>query len=67
MHHISVARLQILMIPDFAITEYKVKGATFQMVILDLYRNTKLENQSSYKRFCSNYVQLLRLQTLDKI
>lgn len=62
---ISITRLQIPMTPGFAVTEYKVQGATFQSAILDLHRNSKSGDKGSHKRFCSTYVQLSRLQTLN--
>lgn len=55
------------MIPGFAVTDYKVQRATFRSTVLDLRRESKLDGQNSYKRFCSNYIQLSRLQSLDGI
>lgn len=51
----------------FTITKYKVQGATIRIVILYLQRNTKIRNKDSYKKLCSTYVQLLRLQILDRL
>lgn len=64
---ISVTRLQIPMTPRFAVTDYKVQGATFRTVILDLHRHSKCKDKSSYKRFYSTYVELSHLQTLDRV
>ncbi len=67
MRGISVTRLQIPMTPGFAVTEYKVRGATFRTAVLDLHKNTKSGDKGLHKRFCSIYVQLSRLQTLDGV
>ncbi len=67
MYGISVTRLKILMTPGFAITDYKVQGTTFQTAVLDLHRHSKSKDKDSHKRFCSNYVQLFRLQIFDGV
>lgn len=48
---ISVIRLQIPITPYFTITDYKVQRATFQLVVFDLHKNSKLEDKSLYKKF----------------
>ena len=54
------------MSPAFALTEYKVLGSTYQNVVLDLYRSSKVRGQdASHKRYCSVYVQLTRLRSLE--
>ncbi len=67
MRGISVTRLQIPMTPEFAITDYKVQGATFRTVMLNLHKHFKSTDKGLHKRFCFTYVQLSRLQTLDAV
>ncbi len=67
MRGISVTSLQIPMTLGFAITDYKVQEATFRTVVLDLHRDSKARDKGLHKRFCSTYVQLSRLQTLDGV
>lgn len=64
---INITRLQIPMTPGFAVTNYKIERATFQTAVLDLHRNSNLGSKGSHKKFCSTYVQLLCLQTLDRV
>ena len=60
-----VKRLQVPVSPDFALTEYKVQGSTYQNVVLDLHRPSKPHGQDgSHKRYCSVYVQLTRPRSL---
>lgn len=56
MHDISITRLQILMTLRIAVMKYKVQQTIFQIVVLDLYMNTKLENKGLHKRFYSTYI-----------
>ena len=63
----SVNRHQIGLTPGFAFTEYKVQGATFESAVLDLRRKSKKKGKESHKRFCSTYVQLSRLRTLQGV
>lgn len=63
---LAVSRLQIPITPGFASTDYKVQGGTFKPAVLDLRRKTTTHSVM-HKRFCSTYVQLLRLQTLDSV
>ena len=60
-------RRQVPICPAFALTEYKVQGATFDTAVLDLQRGPKSQWTSTHKRFCSTYVQLSRLKTLSGI
>lgn len=53
------------MTPGFAITDYKVQGATFKEAVLDLRRKSVDKTKNSHKTFCSTYVQLSRLQSLE--
>lgn len=64
---ISVSRLQIPMTPGFAVTDYKIQGATFRSALLDLRRGSKINGSGGHKRFCSTYVQLSRRQSLDGV
>lgn len=66
MHGVSVVRKQVPLTPGFAVTDYKVQGATFKEAILDLRRGRSSEVKS-HRRFCSTYVQLSRLQSLDGV
>lgn len=63
---ISINRMQIPLTPAFAVTDYKVQGATFKTAILDLQRG-QFANNVSHKSFCSTYVQLSRLQSLEGV
>lgn len=51
----------------FAVTDYKVQGATFQIAVLDLHRKSNSGSGGSHKKICSTYVQLSCLQTLDGV
>ena len=55
------------MTPGFAVTDYKVQGATFQTAVLDLRRGSKSDGMVLHKRFCSTYVQLSCLQSLQGV
>ncbi len=63
---ISINRMQIPLTPAFAVTDYKVQGATFKTAILDLQRS-QFANNVSHKAFCSTYVQLSCLQSLEGV
>ncbi len=60
-------RKQIGISPGFAYTEYKVQGATFKSVTLDLRHKTIKKTAKSHKRFCSIYVQRSRVQSLERV
>ncbi len=60
-------RKQIGITPGFAYTEYKVQGATFRSATLDLRRRTVKRTTENHKRFCSIYVQLSRLPSLEGV
>ncbi len=60
-------RKQIGISPGFAYTEYKVQGAMFKSATLDLRRKTIKKTTESHKRFCSIYVQLSRVQSLEGV
>lgn len=64
---ISITKLKILITSSFAITNYKMQKVTFWLAILDLYKNSKLEDKDLYQRFYSIYVQLSRLQILNGV
>jgi len=53
------------MCPAFSLTDYKIQGSTLTTAVLDLKDNPSLKGQSSHKKFCSIYVQLSRLRSLD--
>ena len=64
--NISVTRHQVPATPTWAITDYKVQGATYEEVTLDLHReNISSKDGSSHKIYCSNYVQLTRVRSLQ--
>ena len=53
------------MSPAFALTEYKVQGATYKNAVLDLHQKSKPRGEdASHKCYCSFYVQLSRLESL---
>ncbi len=58
---------QISITPGFAYTKYKVQVATFKSATLDLQQNTVKRTIENHKRFCSTYVQLSRLQSLEGV
>ncbi len=62
----SINRTQIPLNLPFAITQYKVQGATLKTTILDLQRGNSTTG-GSHRVFCSTYVQLSRLQSLDGV
>ena len=55
------------MCPAFSLTDYKIQGSTLTTAVLDLKDNPSLKGQSSYKKFCSIYVQLSQLRSLDRL
>ncbi len=63
---VSINKRQISLTPAFAITEYKVQGATFKTAILELQCKNSITG-GSHKAFCSTYVQLSCLQSLDSV
>ncbi len=58
----DISRLQLPITLGFALTEYKVQGATFDSVVVDLKRQSK-GVIATHKRFCSTYIQLSRLRS----
>ncbi len=64
---IRLNKKQIGISPGFAYTEYKVQGAMFKSATLDLQCKTIKKTTKSHKRFCSIYVQLSRVQSLEGI
>lgn len=61
----SVRRRQVPMCPAFSLTDYKVQGSTLTHAVLDLKHDPSARGQDSHKKYCSNYVQLSRLRTLE--
>jgi len=61
----SVRRKQVPICPAFGLTDYKIQGSTLIKAILDLKDNSSLKGQNSHKKFCSLYVQLSRLRSLN--
>ncbi len=59
----TISRLQLPITLGFALTEYKVQGATFDTAVVDLKRQSKGSRVSTHKRFCSTYVQLSQLRS----
>ena len=68
---VKIKTKQLPFAPAFALTEYKVQGATFKKAVLDLQRPLGTQRQKkedwNHRRFCSVYVQLSRLQTFDGV
>jgi hypothetical protein len=64
--NMSVIRHQVPVTPAWAITDYKVQGATYDSIIVDLHRRDNNRKDSvSHKRYCSVYVQLSRVKSLQ--
>ena len=64
--NMSVTRHQVPVTPAWAITDYKVQSSTYDAVTLDLHRqNINSKDGSSHKRYCSCYVQLTRVRSLQ--
>ena len=61
----SIRRKQAPMCPAFSLTDYKVQGSTLTKAVLDLIDNPTRKGQDRHKKFCSMYVQLSRLQSLE--
>ena len=53
------------MCPAFSLTDYKVQGSTLKTAVLDLKNDPSARGQDKYKNFCSMYVQLSRLRSLN--
>jgi hypothetical protein len=66
--NMSVTRHQVPVTPAWAITDYKVQGSTYEAVTLDLHRQSiTSKDGSSHKRYCSCYVQLTRVPSLQNL
>jgi hypothetical protein len=66
--NMSVTRHQVPVTPAWAVTDYKVQGSTYDAVTLDLHRqNISSKDGSSHKRYCSCYVQLTRVRSLQDL
>lgn len=64
--NMSITRHQVPVTPAWAITDYKVQGSTYEAVTLDLHRQSiSSKDGSSHKRYCSCYVQLTRVRSLQ--
>ena len=62
----SIRRKQIPMSLAFSLTDYKIQGSTLTVAILDLKHDRAAKRQnSSHIKYCSTYVQLSRLRSLD--
>jgi hypothetical protein len=61
----SVRRRQVPMCPAFSLTDYKIQGSTLPTAILDLKDDPASKARDPHKKYCSIYVQLSRLQSLD--
>jgi len=61
----SVRRKQVPICSAFSLTDYKVQGSTLTTAVLDLKDNPKVRGQNEHKKFCSTYVQLSRLRSLN--
>ena len=60
----SLRRRQVPMRPAFSLTDYKVQGSTLMTAVLDLKDNPTSKGDH-HKKYCSTYVQLSRLRSLD--
>jgi hypothetical protein len=45
--------------------DYKIQGSTLPTAVLDLKDDPTAKGQSEHKKYCSLYVQLSRLRSLD--
>src|SRR3989440_3374511 len=64
--NMSVTRHQVPVTPAWAITEYKAEGSTYDRVTIDLHwENISSKDGPSHKRYCSSYVQLTRMRSLQ--
>ena len=61
----SVRRRQVPMCLAFSLTDYKVQGSTLTTAVLDLKNNPTAKGQDRHKKFCSLYVQLSQLRSLN--
>jgi hypothetical protein len=61
----SVRRKQVPICPAFCLTDYRTQSLTLPTAILDLKDDPSMKGQDEHKKFCSNYVQLSRPQSLD--
>ena len=50
----------------FSLTDYKVQGSTLIPAVLDL-KDDPTSKGDHYKKYCSIYVQLSQLRSLDKL
>jgi len=60
-----VRRKQVPVCPAFSLTDYKVQALTLKIAVLDLKDDSTAKGQNEHKKFCSLYVQLSRLQSLN--
>lgn len=49
-------KLQFLITIGFALTNYKMQGATFESAVVNLKRLSKVFTATKHKRFCSIYI-----------
>ena len=62
--NMSVTRYREPVTPAWAVTDYKVEGATYDAITVDLHRqNESSKDGSSHRTYCSNYVQLTRTRS----
>jgi hypothetical protein len=55
------------MCPAFCLTDYKVQGQTLAEAVLDLKDDNTIRGRDSHRKFCSLYVQLSRIKSLDRL
>ena len=66
--NLSIMWHQVPVTPAWVITDYKVQGVICKVVMLDLYwQNISSKDGCSYKRYCSSYVQLMRVPSLQDL
>jgi len=61
----SVRWKQVPICSAFSLTDYKVQELTLMTAVLDLKDNPKVRGQDEHKKFCSMYIQLSRLRSLN--
>lgn len=62
-----VNRKQIGITSGFVYTKYKTQKVIFKSTVLDLWRKSKKIVGEYHKYFCLIYIQLSRLQSLERL
>ena len=49
------------------LTDYKAQGQTLAEAVFDLKNDNTIRGRDTHRKFCSFYVQLSRIQSLDRL